>query len=158
MHAELKALLYTAEDHYLSEDEMGGFNKQIKTLETRLETYEVLRDREIELFQPIADQLVREFASEDEKVLERSLKQWIGVLRYCGMAMLLNNPNYLQHRLLEWLTPVLTTRHTQAIEQSLYQLLKVQLQNSLSPGQMKLLQPYLEQIKTTLLAEKAVAS
>ncbi len=156
MHTELKALLYKAEDHYLSKSEIDTFLIEVQSLEARLQTYEFLRDREIEIFQPVADQLIQRFPGEDEAVLERSLKQWLGVMRYSAIAMLLNDSTFLQHRLLEWLTPIITARQTQPIEQELARILTNQLEKDLSEAQMILLQPFLTQSKATLLKKEAV--
>lgn len=157
MHTELKALLYKAEDHYLSKSEIGTFLMEVQSLEARLEAYELLRDREIEIFQPVADQLIQRFPGEDEQVLERSLKQWLSVMRYSAIAMLLNNPTFLQHRLLEWLTPIIEAHQSQTIEQELARILTNQLKKELSEANMVLLQPYLEQSKATLLTQKVTA-
>lgn len=158
MHADLKALLYEAEDHYLSEKEVGNFQNHVSSLTQRLETYELLRDREIEIFQPIADSLEQAFPHEQEAVLKRALKHWLMILRYSAMAMLMNNPQFLQHRLLEWLTELVRAHQTQPIDRQLHKLLSERLRNILSEEQMELMHPFLKQIQATLLAEKTLAS
>lgn len=150
MHPDMKALLYEAEDHYLKLAELKIFKDSVTSLVVRLETYKLLRDREIDIFQPIADALVDKFSQESQETLERALKHWLSVVRYCAMAMLLNNPEFLQRRILEWLTDIVQAHHVQEIEQHLYQLLKAALQETLAERQWALLEPFLTQAEMTL--------
>ena len=67
------------------------------------------------------------------------------------MAMLMNNPEFLQRRLLEWLVDLVQVHQMQAIEINLYQLLQAQLQEQLSDQNLALVQPFLAQTEDTLL-------
>lgn len=156
MHAELKDLLYAAEDHYLSQQELQSVSQNIAGLSKRLETYELVRNHEIEIFQPVADQLSKAFPQEEEPILERSLKYWMLVLRYCSMAMLMNSVNFLDRQLLEWLTDIVQAHANQAIEQKVYSSLEAQLKQVLSAEQLQCLQPFLERAQATLLQTKAL--
>ncbi|MUL36851.1 phycobilisome protein [Gloeocapsopsis dulcis] len=155
MHPEIKTLLYEAEDCYLKPEEIKTFKYHVSSLQARLETYELLCEQEVVIFQPIADQLLKTFPQQQE-TLERTLKRWLSVLRYCAMAMLLNNQEFLQRRLLEWLTELVQAHQTQEIEMRLYQLLQTQLKELLTEQQLALLQPFLEQAETTLLRSSAL--
>jgi hypothetical protein len=156
MHPEIKTLLYEAEDRYLKPEEIGTFKHYASSLAQRLETYELLGDQEVAIFQPVADQLLEAFPQEKQETLERALKHWLSVLRYCAMAMLLNNQEFLQRRLLEWLTNLVQAHQTQAIEMTLYQLLQVRLKELLAEQQLALLQPFLEQAETALKRASAL--
>ena len=152
MQPEIKNLLYEAQDHYLKPEEIKNFKHYASSLAQRLEIYELLRDREIAIFQPVADQLLKSFPQEKQETLERSLKSWLSVLRYCAMAMLLNNPEFLQRRLLEWLTDLVRAhQETQAIEITLHQLLLARLKELFSRQQLALMQPFLAQAEEALL-------
>jgi len=157
MHPQIKTLLYEAEEHYLKPEEIETFKHHASSLAQRLETYELLREQEVAIFQPVADQLLEVFPQEKQETLERALKHWLSVLRYCTMAMLLNNQEFLQRRLLEWLTDLVQVHQTQAIEMTLYRLLQTQLKELLAKQQLALLQPFLEQAETTLLRASALA-
>jgi hypothetical protein len=157
MHPQIKTLLYEAEEHYLKPEEIETFKHHASSLAQRLETYELLREQEVAIFQPVADQLLEVFPQEKQETLERALKHWLSVLRYCTMAMLLNNQEFLQRRLLEWLTDLVQVHQTQAIEMTLYQLLQVDLKQILSDQQLALVQPFLDQAETTLLRASALA-
>ncbi len=154
MHKNLENIMQMAEDHYLRGLEMQAFQIHLASLKDRLELYKLLRDQEIELFQPIADDLVKTFANEDEKKLKKLLKQWIAVMRYGAMAMLLNNPEFLQHRLLEWLATPIKIHQTQPIERKICNKLRDDLGKMLTSSQFALIEPFLNQAETVLLTEK----
>lgn len=150
MHPKIKHFLYEAEDHYLQTEEITSFKHHVSSLAERVETYEILRDNEIVIFQPIAEQLLATFPQHKQETLERALKNWLAVLRYSSMAMLLNNPEFLQYRLLEWLTEIAQVHQMQAIDTTLYQLLQTRLSELLSSEQIALLQPFLTQTEQSI--------
>ena len=154
MYSELRTLLYDAESNYLQTPDIELFKEHIASLQERLKTYEILRDREIALFQPVADQLLVAFPAENPPLLERAVKHWLSVMRYCAMAMLLNNPEFLQRRLLEWLTDIVKAHKMTSVENRLYELLQGSLEKNLSESQLTLLNPFLKQAQTTLLSDK----
>ncbi len=94
MTLELQNLLYQAEAKYLSLAEITDFKKHVSSLESRLEVYEILRDREVDIFQAIADRLSSELSQEKQERLERGLKNWLLIVRSCAIAMLLNDPSF----------------------------------------------------------------
>ncbi len=150
MQPEIKRLLYEAEDHYLKPEEIESFKHHASSFAQRLEAYELLRNAELAIFQPVADQLLEAFPQKQQEI-ELALKHWLSVLRYCAMAMLMNNPEFLQRRLLEWLVDLVQVHQMQAIETTLYQLLQAQLQEQLSDQNLALVQPFLAQAEDTLL-------
>lgn len=154
MYSELRTLLYEAESNYLQTSDIEQFKKHVASLQERVITYELLREHEIALFQPVADQLLAAFPAEDPQLLERAIKHWLAVMRYCAMAMLLNNPEFLQRRLLEWLTDIVKAHQMTKIENRLYELLQDNLKKYLSGSQLALLHPFLEQAQTTLISDK----
>ncbi len=150
MNETIQSLLYDADERYLKAGDIVAFKNYTSSLSQRLETYELLRDEEIVIFQPIANQLLTSFPDQ-QKDLERSLKNWLAVLRYCAMAMLLNNPEFLERRLLEWLTDIVQVHQIQAIDTALYKALQKQLPQLLADKQYSLLQPFLTQAAASLL-------
>lgn len=153
MQTDLENFFHRAEHHYLQNLEMIVFRHQIAVIRKRLAIYECLRDNELELFQLIAEQLEAHFPDENSQLLERAIRHWIAVIRYCAMAMLLNNHDFLRNRLLDWLTDIIKTYKMQAIEQYLYELLEHQLEELFVAEQMALLKPFLTQAQTTLLTQ-----
>jgi hypothetical protein len=156
MHSDIQNLFYQAEDHYLQSQELKLFKHHADSLAQRLETYKHLRDREIDIFQPVSDRLSNTFPEVKQEILIRALKHWLAVMRYCAMAMLLNNSEFLQHRLLEWLSPQIEAHQLENIESKLYEFLQISLQRILSREQLALIQPFLSQAEKTLLASPIV--
>lgn len=153
MHKDLTNFFHLSQHHYLEDAEIREFKHHTDLLGQRLELYELLRDQEIPIFQSVAEQLEATFPEANPKVLEKALKHWLSVIRYAAMAMLMNNHEYLQHRLLEWLTDIIYAHNLQEIEESLSEFLEIKLSELLTGDQLALLNPFLEQAKTTLLTK-----
>lgn len=145
MYPELQALIHEAEHQYLQADNLYKLNQEVSTLKDRLTAYKILRDQEISIFQEVADKAVAKLPEESTKKIETSLRHWLLITRYCGMAMLLNNPDFLEHRLLEWLTDVVQAHESQAISSTIYSLLMVKLGDELSEAGLQQIQPFLSQ-------------
>jgi hypothetical protein len=153
MQTDLESFWHRAENHYLDSEEINEFRESIATLKQRLTTYKILRHQEGKIWQAVADRLEVDFSGEDPKILECALKHWISILRYGAMAMLLNHPDYLRHRLLEWLTDIVKVYQMQVIEGRIYDYLSQELSKILVREQYELLHPFLMQAKTLLLAD-----
>jgi hypothetical protein len=154
MDTALQSLIYAADDHYLSDADLDRFNKDAKALGDRIEAYEYLRDRELSILQPAADYLTEEFLGAEPKLLERAVLHWLSILRYASMAMLQNNSEYLNRRILEWLPDLIEVYQLRDIELALYKLIQAQLKSSLSTEQLALIKPYLEDAYAVLLNAK----
>ena len=158
MQSNIQAILHQAEEHYLAQPEIRVFQNHVVSLANRLETYECLRAREIDIFQPIAEELVRAYPEENPQLREKAIKHWLAVMRYSAMAMLLNNPEYLHRRILEWLTEMVQAHQMQSMENTISDLLLLRLKKVLSQQQLNLLQPFLAQAQTTLLGEQMIGT
>ena len=151
MNQEIKSLLYKAEADYLQHQDLELFQKHIKSLKTRMAVYKFLRDSELQIFQPIADEMVNNFPDEEQSKVYQTIKNWVSVVRCCGMAMLLNDSVYLQYRLLDWLAPQVQAYQMQSLDRALFSILRTELNKSLEKEQFVLLEPFLKQAKQTLL-------
>ncbi len=156
MHPQIAAIFDEAENRYLKPEELTVLNQYVDSLPQRLEVYQVLRDRELEIMQPIADQLQTQLPQAQSSDLERSLKHALLALRYCAMAMLLNDETFVQERLLAWLSQKVQTPNTQAVDVALYRLLDQKLTQYLNPSQLAFLSPFLHMAKNHLLNAPAV--
>ncbi|MEG4576156.1 phycobilisome protein [Microcoleus sp. N3A4] len=151
MHPEIESLLDQAENRFLKGEELIAFKRQAATLAQRLKIYEFLRDKEASIFQPIANQLQETFPDEKQETLERSLKHWLLVLRYCAMAMLLNDLDLLEQRLLDWLSGIVEVHQTQKLEATVCDLLQTRLKELLSEQARAILQPFLDQAQSIVI-------
>ncbi|MEG4146829.1 phycobilisome protein [Microcoleus sp. Pol12B5] len=150
MHPEIEALLDQAENRFLKGEELMAFKRQAVTLVQRLKIYEFLREKEASIFQPVTNKLQETFPDEKQETLERSLKHWVLVLRYCAMAMLLNDQNFLEQRLVDWLSGIVAAHQTQKIEATVCNLLQIRLKELLSEQARTILQPFLDQAQSII--------
>lgn len=151
MNPQIEMLLDEAENRYLKPEELDTLSQYVSSLPHRLAAYQYLRDHELEVMQPIADQLQAQFPQERSEVLERSLKNALLVLRYCAMAMLLHDPSFVQAQRVDWLAQVARAYHTQPIDQQLYPLLIQQLRKGLNPQQLSWIELHLQTAQNLLL-------
>lgn len=147
MIPDLKSLLYKAEAEYLGGAELNIFKSQAFSLEQRLKIYELLRDREIEVWQYIADNIVRKFPEEDELKIEQALQYWIAILRHCTTAMLGENYLYLEDRVLEWLPEQIEVYELKDISINIYNLLSKRLLKIMGSESFAVFQPFWEKTK-----------
>ncbi|MGB3263206.1 MAG: phycobilisome protein [Microcoleus sp.] len=153
MHPEIEALLDRAENRFLKGEELIAFKRQIATLSQRLKIYEFLREKEASIFQPVANKLQETFPDEKEETLERSLKHWLLVLRYCSMAMLLNDRDFIEQRLLDWVSGIVEAHQTIKIEATVCNLLETRLKELLSEQARAILQPFFDQAKSMIIVQ-----
>ncbi len=155
MHPELEALLAEAENRYLKSEELKVLTEYVDSLPQRLETYRQLRDKEVEIMQAVVDQVPRYLPNQSVEAMERSVKNAMLMLRYCAMAMLINDENLVKERLVNWLSETLSLEESQELDKTLYKLLNQQLMKSLTPDQIKLIKSPLILAQTQLLNASA---
>ncbi|MBD1910071.1 MULTISPECIES: hypothetical protein [unclassified Leptolyngbya] len=151
MHPQLESVFDEAENRYLKPEELSVLSQYVSSLPERLDTYRVLRDRELDIMQKVADDLVAAMPGESQPRLERSIRNALLVLRYCAMGMLLEDESFVQGRIQGWLKESIQAYDTPQIETQLYTLLDKHLAQSLSAAQVALLKPLLALAQNTLL-------
>ena len=151
MIPKIQELINQAQDRYLATDETGLIDGYVSSLPDRLKLYKLVRDREIDILQAVADQVPAELPSVTDEELEVGIKNLILVLRYCSMAMLLNDENFLKERLLNWLEGIMSMRDMRRLNETLYKLLNQVLRQQFSPTQLTLLQPLITAAQVTLI-------
>jgi hypothetical protein len=151
MHSHIEAVFDDAENRHLKPEELNALNQYVESLPNRLEIYRQLRDQEMSIMQPIANQLESQFQNEQVELLERCLKNALLVMRYCAMAMLLNDEAFVQNRLAGWLEQITKAYNTKPVDEVLYRLLDRRLREVFSPTQLGLLTPHLTLAQDMLL-------
>ncbi|MGR3279754.1 hypothetical protein ACSYAD_32365 [Acaryochloris marina NIES-2412] len=152
MQSNFEDYLRAAEDHYLQTPEMNGFKQQVVALQDRLDLYETLRDQELVIFQAIADQLNNETFSNSQSAQEKVLIHWISVLRYSAMAMLTDRAETLTIQL-NWLGDVIGGSEFATLNQKISELVHLCLNSVLTPDQLTLLEPFLQQADGILVGQ-----
>lgn len=151
MIPKIQELINQAQDRYLATDELGLMESYVSSLPDRLKLYKLIRDREIDILQAVADQVSAELPNVTDEELEVGIKNLILVLRYCSMAMLLNDDSFLKERLLNWLEGIMSMRDMRRLNETLYKLLNQGIRQQLSPSQLALLQPLITTAQVTLI-------
>jgi hypothetical protein len=151
MIPKIQDLINQAQDRYLAIDELGLMESYVSSLPDRLKLYKQIRDREIDLLQAVADQVPVELPNVTDAELEAGIKNLILVLRYCSMAMLLNDESFLKERLLNWLEGIMSMRDMRRLNETLYKLLNQGLRQQFSPAQLTLIQPLITSAQVTLI-------
>ena len=155
MNPSIESVFNQAESRYLQEQELSVVGDYVQSIPSRLEVYRVVRDKEVDILQAVADQLQGKFSDSDVKRIERSIKNAILALRACAMGMLLNDENYVQERI-QWLLQTQKNNNLQEIDKILYPLLDKQLETTLGASKMGLLKDKLDRLRTVLTQDAPV--
>ena len=151
MIPKIQELINQAQDRYLASDELGLMESYVSSLPDRLKLYKIIRDREIDILQSVADQVTSELPNVTVEDLELGIKNLVLVLRYSSMAMLLNDESFLKERLLSWLEGIMSMRDLRRLNDTLYKLLNQTLKQQFSPTQLALIQPLITAAQVTLI-------
>ncbi|WP_088891902.1 hypothetical protein [Leptolyngbya ohadii] len=143
MTSFLDSVFHDAENRYLKPEELKNLSQYVSSLPERLQIYRTLRDREIDILQWAADQLQAAMPQENPELLERSVKGAILMLRYCAMAMLMNDDRIVRERYVGWFSELSEVYGMKAIDATLYQYLNQRLNQILGSRAMTLLEPIL---------------
>lgn len=154
MQSPIDGIFDEAENRYLKPEELQAIGQYVGSIAERMSAYRVLRDRELELIQQVADQLQLETPGIETTVLERAVKNGMLTLRHCGMAMLLDDPNFVQKRLLSWLKDSIELHQAHGADAAFFGLMKQQLRLSLNAQQIALLEPFLNLVETVIPAQE----
>lgn len=151
MIPKIQELINQAQDRYLALDELRLIESYVSSLPDRLTLYKLIRDREIDILQSVADQVPTELPNVTLEDLELGIKNLVLVLRYSSMAMLLNDENFLKERLLNWLAGIMSMRDLRRLNDTLYKLLNQALKQQFSRSQLALIQPLITTAQVTLI-------
>ncbi|NER78524.1 MAG: hypothetical protein F6K42_02905 [Leptolyngbya sp. SIO1D8] len=154
MNPKLEEIFAEPGKAYLRPEELSVFSRFVSSLPERINVYRRLRSDELSLMQAVADALQQQFPQESEERLKRSIQNGILILRCSAMAMLMDNPDFVTKRLETWLPETIEIYGTQAINETLYQLIKQQLSQRFTPQQRSLLFPGIDSAKALFPSHK----
>ena len=157
MNPTLEKFLYLAEEQYLQADQIADYRTYLASLAKKVEVYELMRQNEVEIFKILASDLQEKYPDERSSILCEALSQWSLVLKYCCMAMILDNPDYLSTRVENWLRELIQLRSIPQMDDMLYATLIEILPEFLIDAQIDLLKPFLEQVKDSVLSHAETA-
>lgn len=147
MNITLEKFINLAEEQYLPADEIENYRGYLAQLGQKVQVYEIIRDQEVFLFKILADELQEKYPDERSDLMIEVITQWSLVLKYCAMAMILDNPDYLSTRVDNWIRELIHLRSIPQMDKILYGTLIEILPEVLLDEQIALIQPYLDQVK-----------
>ncbi len=151
MSTKIQEMIDKAQDRYLGADELGLLEDYVQSLPERLSLYRMIRDREVELLQNVADRVPQELPNVQDTDVEAAIKDLILVLRYAAMAMLMNDESFLKERLLKWLGELAGMRDLRRLNEAMYKILQQVLKEHLSPTQVGLIQPLITMAQVAVI-------
>ncbi len=154
----VESLFDEVENRYLKPSEQKAVTTYMVSLNDRVATYRLMRDRELPLMQTVADQVTTALPQEPVSRVEQSIKMAILILRHSAMAMLTDDANYPEERFLPWLREASEIHGTQGVDAVLYPALRSQLSQLFNDRQMSLLMPYLDQAQQVLMPDSTESS
>ncbi len=151
MSTKIQEMIDKAQDRYLGADELGLLEDYVQSLPERRSLYRMIRDREVELLQNVADRVPQELPNVQDTDVEAAIKDLILVLRYAAMAMLMNDESFLKERLLKWLGELAGMRDLRRLNEAMYKILQQVLKEHLSPTQVGLIQPLITMAQVAVI-------
>lgn len=155
MNSKVAELMHQSEGRYLRPDELKTLHAYVEGIPRRVRLYQVLQakeqellDRVMEKFQPMMPNLTRQHG---RLAWERCRRDLSMVWRYCCMAMLLNDEDYLRDKLLYWLETILKSFKMRDQCQPAYKLMLDSLTYSFGAEESEMIRPYLLLAKSMLV-------
>jgi Phycobilisome protein len=180
LHPELKNLFAAAEGRFLSDDELGEFQRVIPTAKQRAEAARQMRAHEQDVVERVVEEIFRDYPFEKNHALARvkAIRDIRTVAAYAQLAMLMDDPRWFRDKLLLWLRTILqalgfpdregparkvafASNDDQSLKQykpdqravhATYAKLKQRFTEVLDSGNAQLVAPYLQQATDTLSA------
>ncbi len=156
MNPVIESLFHDAESCYLKPEGVAEVSQYMSSLKERTRLYRTLRDEEITWMQPIADDLEQYFPTEQIDRLENSLRNAMLSMRHCAMAMLMDDPTYLEVHFLTWFQESIEIHGTFDLDSHIHSALRKQISQVLNPSQMRLITPFLHEIESSFKPEAVI--
>ncbi len=150
MNRQLQDLVARAEERFLADGDLKVLESYVASIPDRLATYRLLRDRELDMVQAVADEASEALPGVPEAELKKALQGLLLVLRYCAMGILTDDEDLLKQRLLGWLEQT-SGPETKKINEVIYKRFNQEVRKHLNEKQMNLLQPFITTAQVTLI-------
>jgi hypothetical protein len=154
MNTELQTMLTACEGRYPTRAEQAMLRDWAARLDGRLAAVAEIQSREEAIVQSSVDEVLRAYPELESRIKDARkccLRDESLVLRYCALALLRGDPQWLSDSLLTWMATVLRgVGFAPAFVADTYQILTRSAARELSPGVMEQLRPFLELTVDTL--------
>lgn len=148
MLSQLTRLSLETDGRYATDEELSFLSEYTRSYSLRLQTYQKLQAAETTIVQQVLAKLrsldPSLLRSNGEDVSGKWKRDTIRVLRYSAIAMLLNDSDTLQERLLFWMQTVMRAFAAQRSCNVTYEIMQEVIKQHLSPTQASIFCPILE--------------
>jgi hypothetical protein len=162
MNRQIQDILSAAEGRYLNSAEQAILREFAQTLEARLAAMTEISGKEPVIVERTVKEVLRAYPDLEQKyktATQSCTRDMTLVLRYAALAMLRNDPQYLQDTLLTWMATILKgIGFAGHFVTDTYKTLERTALKELSPAAGKLLQPFLQLCVESLGSNLAVGA
>jgi hypothetical protein len=155
MNRTIEKMFNDAEGRYLEPTEQSKLTGFAETLETRLSVMRSVQQHEEEMVENAIDTAMNEHPDMPSKhnfAREKAERDMTLVLRYCAMAMVRDDEDFLNHKLLHWFRTIVRAFEMEHSIDTAYAELMKQARDHLDGHEYEMLEPYLELVHQNLTA------
>jgi hypothetical protein len=149
MSSTLEKIWQSTENNYLETQSQETLLHFSRSVEQRLSVLKDLEKVEEQICNETADLIFERYPKVEKRVdgREKTVRDLLLILRYCGQAMLRDDPQFLENQLLHWLRTMLVAFQfgNNCLADS-YVWLDQRCQKHLEPASYNLLKPYLQAV------------
>lgn len=161
MNSELQTMLTACEGRYPTRAEQAMLRDWAARLDGRLAAVTEIQSREEVIVGQTVDAVLQAYPDLEKRVKDARrccLRDVSLVLRYCALALLRGDPQWLEDSLLTWLSTVLRgVGFAPAFVADAYQTLMRMAARELSPAVNEMLRPFLELTVAVLSGKREAA-
>ena len=154
MNRQILEMFGSAEGRYLTASEQSTLRDYAQGLEARLAAMSEISSKETTIVEQTVREIFRAYPDMEKKfknAMQTCIRDETLVLRYTAMAMLRNDPQYLNDSLLTWLSTILRgVGFAPHFIEDTYKTLALVAGRELSPATAKLLHPFVLQCAAVL--------
>lgn len=150
LNQALEQNIVEADGRYLDTQELSVFEQYVQSYEARLQAYQNISESSDTIVLQALRKLARLHPTLIQKHGQRCRYDMSEVLRYTALAVLRDDPEFFQNKIIFWLDTVLRAHKKQAQCISAYQYLQEAISEALPANQTEMVRPYISLIITSL--------
>ena len=154
MNRQLQEMFTSAEGRYLTAAEQGLLRDYAQSVDARLTAMSEVSSKETTIVEQTVKEILRAYPDVEKKyknAMATCIRDETLVLRYTTLAMVRNDPQFLNDSLLTWLATILKgVGFTPHFIEDTYKTMAMVAGRELSPATAKLLHPFVLQCAAVL--------
>lgn len=158
MFTNLERLSVEVDGRYATPEELAFLKFYFQTFKYRISAYQKIQKNESVIMNQIQEKLEKInpniFLQGSVNLKSKWRSDTIRVLRYSAMALLIDDPEYLQQRLLIWFSTILQAFKVQDLTQLTCQTMTDVIKNYLTPEENNLFLPLIQLNSNTLCKKR----